>query len=170
MAVASRRFTGSGKFNLGTTYRRVETIPGRGNPSDDLDYTDCSFNWTNGSGINRADIQHHSRRQLINSTELIDLDGGLTNEFGDTLDFDAVKLLIIRNRQTEQNRWLEVRFKDERYYIGAQGFRVVVEPGSVGLAAIVSSASSEEGQMTVSSNADITYDLILIGSVQETSE
>lgn len=124
---------------------------------------------TNGAGKNKANLIYRDTRTLVNSTEYLDLDGILTNLWGHTLNFDAVKELWFRNKQTEEDRYLEVHFKNERYYIGPKGVRYVLEPYNQGIVPIVSSQSAEEGQIIVSTNAQVTYELGIVGSHAESS-
>ena len=155
---------------LETNYKNTQVLL---NPSRLLDNltVDISQSLSNGSGLNKADLQWYDRRQLINATEVLALDGTLQNNWGDFLDFDAIKILIIHNREQDISplKLLEVQFKNERYYIGPNGKRTIVEPGPGGILSIVSSASQEEGSIVISSNADITYDIVLIGSRNESS-
>lgn len=159
--------TGQLRVNLSLVHRKIDLA--LNTPLDSINYGGISHTFQNGAGNDKLQLLYHKRRRLINSTEVFNLDGGLTNIWGDALDFDAVKILVIKNLETAINRFLEVRFKNEAYYIGPTGSRLVVEPYGGGIEAIVSSASSEEGQLVISSNADITYDIILAGSATESS-
>lgn len=167
---ANRRLSAVITAQLQTNYRNIEVLL---NPTALLDNLDVSFSQelVDGSGFGKADLQWYDRRQLINATEVLDLDGTLTNNWGDTLDFDAIKCLIIHNREVDVSplKLLEVQFKNERYYIGPNGTRMVIEPGPGGILSIVSSASQLEGSLVVSSNDNVTYDIIIIGSQDESS-
>ena len=178
MAV-NRRLSAQLNLSLITQYRNVEVLLNPDNLLDNLN-VDFSDELTDGSGLNKADLQFYDRRQLINATEILDLDGTLQNKWGDLLDFDAIKCLIIHNRETDlveppgpayagNLKNLLVTFKTERYNIGPSGTRVIIEPAQPGIPAIVRSGSQEEGAMTISTSADITYDLIIIGSQNESS-
>ncbi len=166
-----RRFSAELLVKLITQYKNISSLT---NPKALIDNLDLDFSQglTDGSGFERADLQFHDRRQLINATEVLALDGALTNKWGDSLDFDAIKILIVHNRETEISplKLLEVHFKDERYYIGPNGTRIIIEPGPGGILPIVSSGSEIEGSITFSTNDDVTFDLIIIGSQNESSE
>lgn len=155
------------RLNLTFAHKKIDDA--LNTPLDSVNYGGISYTFQNGAGNNKLQLLYRSRRRLVNSTELFNLDGGLTNIWGHTLNFDAVKVLVIKNLETAINRFLEVQFKNERYYIGPTGSRVIIEPYGGGIEAIVSSASSEEGQMAISSNADITYDILMAGSATESS-
>ena len=167
----NRRLSAQITALLTTQYRNVEVLLNPDNLLDNLSI-DFSQELSDGSGLDKADLQWYDRRQLINATEVLALDGELINKWGDSLDFDAIKCLIIHNREIDVDplKILEVHFKDEIYYIGPNGTRFTIEPGPGGILSIVSSASEEEGSITISSNADITYDIIIIGSQNESSE
>lgn len=156
------------KVSVATQYKRTDVALNTQNLQDNLNVK-LGFLMNNGAGKDKANLQWYSTRRLINTTEQLDLDGGITDNFGFTINFDAVKYMLIRNLETAVNRYLEVAFKNERYYIGPSGLRAIYEPFHGGIEAINSSASAEEGNMTISSNADITYDIILIGSHAESS-
>ncbi len=174
---ANRRFSAELIVKLQTAYRNTEVLL---NPTSLIDNLDVDFSQglNDGSGLNKADLQWYDRRTLINALEVLDLDNGtLVNQWGDPLDFDAIKYLIIHNRQTNlldpdfgiNNTNLLVIFKSERYNIGALGTRVIIEPSTRGIPAIIASGSEEEGQIQISSAANVTYDIIIIGSQNESS-
>lgn len=169
--MASTQLTSAIDVTLACEYRRVDKDINPTGIRDTFRYTDLKDSLANGWGTDRADLFFHSRRILNNSVEILDLDGGsLQNIFGDMLNFDAVKCLIIRNRnELPLGGVLVVRFKSEQYVIGPQGYRIVWEPISRGIQAIGSSASQSEGSITVSCDVQIEYDLILIGSQAENS-
>ena len=167
----NRRLSAQITATLTTQYRNLSVLLNPDNVLDNLNI-DLSQEFSDGSGLERVDLQWYDRRQLINATEVLALDGALTNKWGDVLDFDAVNILIIHNRETDVDplKILEVHFKDEVYYIGPNAKRIIIEPGPAGILSIVSSASQEEGSITISSNGNITYDIIIIGSQNESSE
>lgn len=152
---------------LATQYKRTDipTVPE--GVRDNIDFTDIQHALENGNGDDRANLQFHTQRNLINTSETLDLDGVLTNKWGQTLDYDAVKALVIFNRETEDGREIKVNFKDEQYNIGPQGSRTIIEPNSNGIASLVSSQSTEEGMITVVATGDVTYDIFIIGSFRE---
>ena len=166
----NRRLTAQISALLTTQYRNVEVLLNPTNLLDNLN-VDFSQELSDGSGLDRIDLQWYDRRTLVDATEILVLDGGLTNNWGDVLDFDAIKCLIIHNRETDVAplKLLEVHFKDEIYYIGPGGTRYVIEPGPGGILSIVSSASQEEGSITITANANVTYDIIILGSQNESS-
>jgi len=167
----NRRLSAQITVIINTQYRNIESLT---NPTGLLDNLNLDFSrdLADGSGIDKVDLQWHDQRTLVNATEVLSLDGGLTNKWGDTLDFDAIKFIGIQNRETDVSplALLEVQFKNERYYIGPNGIRWIIEPGPGGILSIASSASELEGSITIISNASITYDIVLLGSRNESSE
>lgn len=172
----NRRLSVNISVQLQTLYRNVETLL---NPDALLDNLNVDFSQdlANGSGLNKADLQWYDRRQLINALEFIDVDGVETNQWGDILDFDAVKCFIIHNRETEltdpnfgdNDKNLLIIFKSDRYNIGPNGTVVRIEPAQPGIPPLAASGSEEEGRITISSASDVTYDIIIIGSQDESS-
>lgn len=156
-------------FKLTTEYYRTDKEANPNDIRDLLRFTDLKDSMLNGHTNGKANLIYYTRSRLINATEFYDLDGGLVDIYGQTINFDAVKCLIVRNREEEHGRLLEVTFKNERYYIGPRGYRVAWEPDGPGVESIVSSASREEGRIAVTSNSDITYDIIIIGATAESS-
>ncbi len=151
-------------------YQRTDDPINPNNIIDALNYTDLKDVLTNGHTTDKANLLSHFESTLNNATEYWDLDGGnVYDAFNNLLNFDAVKCFVIRNKETTPGLYLEVHFKNERYYIGPNAYRVVWEPSGPGIAAIVSSASHEEGRISVTSNGSITYDIILIGATAESS-
>ncbi len=150
-------------------YRRTDTPISPDAVASDVRYSDTKVAFTNGNGAGKVDLLYFKRHTLDNSVLVLDLDGGLQNLWNDTLNYDAVKLLMIVNRETTYGRYLTVQFKDERYNIGAGGKRIIIEPQGKGIEAFVSSGSSEEGALTFSSDTSVTFDLLIAGSSQESS-
>mgnify|MGYP001568344112 FL=1 len=169
--MANTQLTTAIDVTLACDYKRTDKTLNATGIKDTFRYTDLKDSLANGWGTDRADLFWHSRRILNNSVEILDLDGGsLVNVFGDLLNFDAIKCLVIRTRtELPLGAVLDVRFKTERYVIGPQGYRIVWEPKSRGIQAIGSSASQSEGSITFSCDVKIEYDLILIGSQAENS-
>ncbi len=166
----NRRLNAQISALLTTQYRNVEVLLNPDNLLDNLK-VDFSQELIDGSGLDKIDLQWYDRRTLVNATEILALDGALTNKWGDVLDFDAIKCLIIHNREIDVSplKTLEITFKNECYYIGPNGTLIRIEPGPGGILSIVSSASQEEGSIVISSNDNITYDIIILGSQNESS-
>jgi hypothetical protein len=155
---------------LDCKYARTDVLGGSAGHRGDVLYTALRRNFANGRGGRlKVDLLYSKTYNLNNSVLSLNLDGGLTNVWGDVLNYDAVKVIMIQNLETSPGRYLSVRFKDERYYIGPEGYRLIIEPDGSGIDAIVSSSSSEEGVMIFSCDTDINFDLIIAGASQESS-
>lgn len=151
-------------------YRRTDDQVNPLSIVDNLQYVKLKDSLSNGHSLNEANLLAHFQSTLNNNTEYWDLDSGnIYDAFQNLLNFDAVKCLIIKNLSTDHDLYLEVHFKNERYYIGPNGYRLIWEPAGKGIAAIVSSGSHEEGKISVTSNGLITYDFIIIGATDESS-
>ena len=142
--------------------------------ADDVRYGDLKTLLINGNGNFKANLLFKERRTLAGGvTQLYNLDGGIENVWGDLLNFDSVKTIIIFNRSTTLYDNLELIFKNERANIGPQGKRVIIEPYGKGLepGAGLSSSSFEEGTLSIENTSDnnIEYDIFIVGSDQEES-
>jgi len=158
-------FTGA----ISVNYRRTDQPISPNIVKGDIRYSIKKL-LTNGVGAGKADLLYQERRIISNGIHIFNLDGGLVNVWGDVLNYDAIKLLCIVNRQSiEERKFLSVQFKNERYYIGPQGERIIVEPIGMGIASVQSSESSEEGQLVITSDNEIEYDIIIVGASRESS-
>lgn len=156
------------KVALSTQYKRTDKTLNTTNLNDNLNIR-LGFILNNGAGKDKANLQWYSTRRLISTSETIDVDNDLVDNFGNSLNFDAINYMLVRNLETVSGRYLQVNFKSEQYYIHSGSLRVIFEPFGAGITAISQSGSAEEGNITVSSNADITYDIVLVGSHAESS-
>lgn len=159
------------RANIVTNYKRTDnslSVSG-GKTKDNIQYSDINHSFLNGRGDSRVNLQYHKRRRLINTTETLDLDGILKNVWEQTLNYDAVKFLLIKNRETTDNQYIEVTFKHEHYFIGPGGSRIICEPQGCGMSPTSSSQSEEEGMITITAKGDVTYDIIIVGSDAEKS-
>lgn len=128
---------------------------------------------THSAGANKADLVYHHQHRLINTFKIYDLDDySLKDVWGEGLNFDAVKFFLLENIQTNLEtigNSINYTFKKERGVVGPKGFRIAAEPRGAGVQVETSSGSAEEGQLVVSTNSDVTYNLILVGSSEEQS-
>ena len=151
-------------------YRKTDKAINPDKIKGDIRYVDAKKLLTNGTGTGNVDLLHYSRRTLNNSVLTLDLDTDLTNVWGDVLDFNAVKVLLIHNRETLLGRDLDVTFKDEAYSIGPDGTRILIEPQGAGVrAAEESSSSVDEGDLVFTTVNSVTFDLIIGGATLEAS-
>src|SRR5258708_7955460 len=100
-----------------------EPIPGLGNVSEHLRYGDLKTTFQNGDGAYQCNLLFQERNTLNSTqTKVYDFDGGLLDVFGNNLNYDSVKLIIIRNRNTTGNDLLAVEWRNsEAFNIGPQG-------------------------------------------------
>jgi len=132
------------RTSLVTKYRKTDTDVNPQDVKDDLRYSDINYVFTNGAGgANKNDIQFHDRDQVISTTKIYNFDGTdvpnqVVNQWGDVLIFQAVKLIFLRNRETDITRFMLVTYKSEQFWIGAQGARQLEEPINVFIIASLS--------------------------------
>jgi len=79
---------------LRSDYTGTETLS---IPRDNLDYT-LTRQWTSGTGSYSCNLVYRSSRTLASgASESLDIRGGITDVFGDTVSFGRVKALYIEN-------------------------------------------------------------------------
>lgn len=123
--------------------------------------------YTSGTGANQANQWFADTRTLAGSAESLDLFGGLTDDFGTTINFTAIKELVIRSQSTTSSEVISVF---GNWYTGNIGTSAVVDPSGL---LIISSpidghpvTNSSKDILTLDPNLDtITYDIFLIGTV-----
>lgn len=169
MSITNRRLRIALTGGLNVRYYRTDIPISALGVNAGFDYIELKKILEHGSGGSRCNLLHFSTRNLVNAVEVIDLNGGLSNYWGDQLNFHAIKILIIRNREGQDGKNLQARFKNETYYIGPGGYRVIMEPFGQGIMAFNSSESSEEGSLIFSTDTDVSFDLIVGGSSDESS-
>jgi hypothetical protein len=169
MSITNRNLRIGITGGLDITYYRTDLPITTKGATASFNYTELKKILTHGSGGNKCDLLHFSTRNLNNEVEVIDLNGGLSNIWGDQLNYNSVKVIVIRNRETDLGKFLQARFKNDLYYIGPGGYRLIVEPQGQGVSPIESSESSEEGSLIFSTDTDIQFDLIVGGSSEESS-
>lgn len=154
-------FTGA----LQASYARVDNDLNTENIKDIFSYVGLQDTLANGQEADQADSFYHAQRQFAPSgPELISLDGGIVDVFGNTLNLYRLKCLIIKNRETSLDKFLTVQTQDEVYYIGPGGWRVLWEPSLIGLQDSGASTAGVLGNLSINSSQVIQYDLILIGT------
>lgn len=160
---------------LSCDYLRTDVpISGNQNIRQNIRYADLKTLFTNGDGDYKANLLYEDRFTVTaGGVRIIDLNGGLLNRWDQPLNFNAVHLLVVRNRNPFTNRAiLGVGFKNEVLLIGPQGSRVIIEPIHDGMVVYpgLSSSSSEEGHLQLTAlDGDIEADIIIVGSRYEVS-
>ena len=128
---------------------------------------------SSGTGSNQASNQFHDQRTLTaSSSENLDLAGALTNGFGQTLTFTAIKAIIIHASSANTNNvvvggagsngfttWSTAT--DSTVSLPPNGTLILVNPGSgwsvtAGTGDLLKVANSGAG-------TSVVYDVILIG-------
>lgn len=94
-------FVGTTKQIIDAAYKSALELR---TPTDPLGFEKSQV-WTSGTGNNQCNAAFSDRRTLTATAETLDLYGGLTDAFGNTLNFVKVRELWIQNRSetaTEQ--------------------------------------------------------------------
>jgi hypothetical protein len=91
---ASADLTSQLDVRLRSDYTGTETLS---IPRDNLDYQ-FTRQWTSGTGSYSCNLVYRSSRTLASgAAESLDIRGGITDVFGDTVSFGRVKALYIEN-------------------------------------------------------------------------
>ena len=178
MSVSNRNLNASYAGTLSVQYRRTDTSEaGANNTRDDVKNTDANMSLSFGTGLKQADLFYHDRITLSGPTNWVkSLDSGeLTDIWGRMLDFNALKIVMVRNREATNlrpPRMLRANIKGDSCWIGPQGARFILEPNGMGLRSESESSSSiDEGDLIIEVTGafDVTFDLFIVGSSEETS-
>lgn len=169
MSITNRSLRISVTGGIQCNYTRTDIPMSTQGVTQNVNYTRPNRIFTHGSGAGKCNLLHYSTRTLDNTVEAINLNGGLSNVWGDQLNFNAIKIIEIHNKESQAGRFLLVRFKNDIYHIGPGGTRRILEPQGLGVASIVSSQSSEEGSLVFSTDLSVEFDLIIGGSSDESS-
>lgn len=77
-------------------------------PRDEYEHV-VETNWTSGDADEQVEAQYKARRSLLSNTEdALDLAGGLTDIFGETLTFATIKEILIVNLATTAAHVLKI--------------------------------------------------------------
>lgn len=99
VSAQAETFSGRVQINVTGTYSKA------GDLSTAKDRLEKAFEqlFTNGTGSGQANKQFHDARSLeAGANESLDLAGGLTDTFGNSLTFTKIKFLLIANTSTTQ--------------------------------------------------------------------
>lgn len=149
---------------------------------DDLDLADPAdivqktwqIAFTDGAGANQGNQQWHDRRTVATSaTDTLDLNGSLTNQYGTTVSFARVKLLLVYNetgggqlqlRPGASNAWANLfpGLGGTGHYINSPGIVMHYAGDATGWA--VSAGSDTIRLVNQSGSLTATYNILIVGS------
>lgn len=128
-----------------------------------------------GTGLDQADLVFHDKRTLsATSSESLDLAGGLTDAFGQSLAFARIKAITIRNLATTAGYHLEVGGAASNAFvnwvgdasdvlrIGPGGVMQLWNPSAAGYA--VTAGTGDLLKINNPNGASLEYEIILIGA------
>ena len=133
-----------------------------------------TITFTNGTGANQAGQVFADTRTTDNTGEELDLAGTLTNKFGETITFTAIKGIFI---QAASANTLDVVVGGAAAnafvnWVGAAAHTIIVrpggafgwvDPGATGYA--VTAGTGDLLKVAASASGNITYDVVLLGEV-----
>jgi len=129
-----------------------------------INYVGLQDVFEDGQAVDQVDLLYSgTRNALSTSPESIDLDNTLRNIWGDALNFYKVKVIVIKNNETAAGKFLTVTFRDEAFYIGPNGRRIIWEPD--GIQDNGGSSPGLSGLLSITaSSVTNSYDLIIAGT------
>lgn len=130
---------------------------------------------TNGNGANQASQAYAARRTIpASSNESLDLAGGLTNAFGTTLTFTAIKAIAIVAAAANTNDVVVGGAASNGFnsWVGDATDTVKVKPGGMLLIAAPNATGFAVTAGTAdllkiansSSGSGVTYDIVIVGA------
>lgn len=129
----------------------------------------------NGTGADQANmVWTDTRTVTASSSEDLDLYGGLTNAFGDTVNFTAIKgIFIFAAAANTNNVVVGGDAAGLVNYVGANNDTTIVKPGgfyciydpSAGGYGVTDTTADVLQIANSSSGTSVTYDIIVIGEV-----
>jgi len=133
-----------------------------------LDLTDTL---ANGTGTDQANQIWHDRRTLAATSENLDVAGGLTDPFGATVTFTAIKCILIHNRETTAGYDLTIGGGTNALvnWVADSSDKVVIGPNAVfllwhpGAGYAVTAGTGDILKIDAGANT-VTYDIVLIGT------
>lgn len=145
-----------------------------GTASLDINYSK-KYRIANGTIENEANMIWSDTRTIsASSSEDLDLYGGLTNAFGDTINFTAIKgILIVASASNTNNLLIGGDGSALVNYVGDASDTIVVKPGgmfcvydpSSGGYGVTNSSADVLQIANSSSGTGVDYDIMIIGEV-----
>lgn len=146
----------SGAVDLSTTHQ-------------DIDYSKL-LEFANGTGANQANqVFVDSRSLTTGASETLDLSGSLTNAFGESITFTAVKAMIVKNNGTTALTIGNAAATQFATFVGAAAHTILVPAGGVLVLTApsagfpVAAGTGDLLKIENAAGATCAYDLILIG-------
>ena len=133
-----------------------------------------TYTFLQGTGANQAGSVFADQRTTDNTGESLDMAGGLTNAFGETITFTSIKGLAIRASSANTvdvviggaatNAFASI-FGDasDTLIVKPGGLQLLVDPGATGYA--VTPGTGDLLKIAASATGNVTYDIVLIGEV-----
>ena len=163
-------FTGNIKVTLSGTYNNALDLH-TGTSNFAVQFSDAL---TNGTAVNTADLFWSDQRSVATGTpDDLDLAGGLTDLYGNTLTFARIKGIYIHNTSTTAAEILSVGGDATAAFVnwvdnssdvinvGPDGVMFLYTPSAAGYAV---TATTGDILQVASDSGTITYNIVLIGA------
>lgn len=126
--------------------------------------------WGTGTGANQANQWFSERVTLAATSKNLDLFGGLTNGFGETINFVTIKQILIYNRSSTATEILTISGTALTNLLGGTTPTVKIGPSGVWTQSSpidgYAITDSSGDVLTIDSGTDtITYDIFILGTV-----
>lgn len=161
------------------TFKGISTVTISGALTKALDHTTPTdrigvkvppTTWATGTGSGQANQWFSDQRTVTASLENLDLYGGLTNAFGETINLVTIKQILIYNRSTTSGEILTISGSALTNLLGGTSPTVKIGPSGVWTQSSpidgYAITNSSGDVLTVNPGANtITYDLFILGTV-----
>lgn len=165
-------------LNLKTIFENTYGITTNSRTTDDTLSLNLSDTLADGELVNQADFVWHDEGTLSNTTRDIDLYGGLTDAFGNTINAKVIKCVLVHNKNTTAGQYLDVGgdANSVPIFVNASdivrvhpdGIFFLWNPSAAGYA--VTAATGDIIQLdSTGSGANISYEIVIIGTYIESS-
>lgn len=169
-------FAGTATFGLVGSYTKASDLS---TLTEAINYSNTPTSYTNGSGVNQVNAFYADTRTLAATSESFDLNAAtISDSFGATLTFTAVKLLFIKNKSVTTAQRLIVTgdfftgTTAQSPCFGATTPTINIGPGGYLLLEspidgfnVTSTTSDGLTISNVAAAATFDYDIIILGTV-----
>lgn len=128
------------------------------------------YDLASGTGANQADLIFSDTRSTNATGEVLDLDGPLTDNFGNTVTFARIKLMMVKASAANVVN-VSVGGDDWATWAGGTTPTVTVRPGGMlmlvapdATAYAVTATSADGLKIAASTTGTVSYDIVLIGA------
>lgn len=143
-------------------------------PAEAKNGLSATYTFTNGTGANQAGQVFADQRTTDDTGEDLDLAGTLTNAFGETITFTAIKAIVIRASSSNTLNVVVGAGGANSFvgWVGDASDTIVIRPGgtfaliapdATGYA--VTAGTGDLLKVAASAAGNITYDVVIVGEI-----